>query len=100
MGVLKQTSVFKISLLITFLFISFTARLGAAIRPWHWQGEQLFRQVLPDFRSLQRGPVPPSGPSSCTNIPGRSGRCINGINVAGHLLHSPPVFEGTTSMGE
>ncbi|GMJ07076.1 hypothetical protein HRI_004376800 [Hibiscus trionum] len=98
MGVLKQTSVFKISLLFTLLFISFTAQLGAAIRPW--QGQRLLRKVLPDFESLQKGPVPPSSGSSCTNIPGRSGHCINGINAAGHLLHSPPVFVGTTSMGE
>lgn len=25
------------------------------------------------LQSLQRGPVPPSGPSGCTNIPGSSG---------------------------
>ncbi|KAK8683218.1 hypothetical protein V6N13_039284 [Hibiscus sabdariffa] len=95
MGALRQTSAFKASLLFTLLFISFTAQLGAAIRPWHRQGQPLFRKVLPEFESLQKGPVPPSQGSSCTNIPGRSGICINGINAAGHLLHSPP-----TSMGE
>ncbi|KAF8039082.1 hypothetical protein BT93_B1583 [Corymbia citriodora subsp. variegata] len=37
------------------------------------------------IESLQRGPVPRSGSSSCTNIPGQNlGRCIlSGINVAG-----------------
>ncbi|MBA0573638.1 hypothetical protein Gotri_001012 [Gossypium trilobum] len=37
MGFLKQTSVFKISLLFTLFFISSTAQFGAAIRPTHWQ---------------------------------------------------------------
>ncbi|MBA0767625.1 hypothetical protein Gotri_016489 [Gossypium trilobum] len=106
MGFLKQTSVFNISLLFLLFFISSTA----AIRPTQWQGEQLFRKIVPDhFETLQRGPVPPSGGSPCTNIPGGSGTClVNEINAAGHLLRSPPVFPavhvikaaGTTSMGE
>ncbi|XP_012483250.1 uncharacterized protein LOC105797927 [Gossypium raimondii] len=106
MGFLKLTSVFNISLLFILFFISSTA----AIRPTQWQGEQLFRKIVPDhFETLQRGPVPPSGGSPCTNIPGGSGTClVNEINAAGHLLRSPPVFPavhvikaaGTTSMGE
>ncbi|KAK9083331.1 hypothetical protein Scep_029802 [Stephania cephalantha] len=37
------------------------------------------------IESLPRGPVPPSGPSGCTYIPGRGGpRCpLNGKKVAG-----------------
>ncbi|MBA0587734.1 hypothetical protein Gorai_000856, partial [Gossypium raimondii] len=58
MGFLKLTSVFNISLLFILFFISSTA----AIRPTQWQGEQLFRKIVPDhFETLQRGPVPPSG---------------------------------------
>ncbi|GMI97426.1 hypothetical protein HRI_003411900 [Hibiscus trionum] len=100
MGSLKH---FKISILFALLFISLTAQFGVAIRPWHWQGK-----ILPDFESLQRGPVTPSSHSPCTNIPGQSGICVNEINAAGHLLPSPPTypdiqvvkFSGTTSMGE
>ncbi|GFP95887.1 hypothetical protein PHJA_001732900 [Phtheirospermum japonicum] len=35
--------------------------------------------------SLQKGPVPPSGPSGCTYIPGGGGHCppINGMHFAG-----------------
>ncbi|KAB2048599.1 hypothetical protein E1A91_A13G127100v1 [Gossypium mustelinum] len=109
MGFLKQTSVFKISLLFTLFFISSTAQFGAAIRPTHWQEEQLFRKIVPHFETLQRGLLPPSGGSPCTNIPGGSGTCVvNEINAAGHLLRSRPAFPGvhvikaagTTSMGE
>ncbi|XVF28670.1 hypothetical protein REPUB_Repub15cG0050100 [Reevesia pubescens] len=105
MGFLKQrTAVF----LFTLLFVSFTAQFGAAIRPW--QGEQLFRKIVPNFESLQKGPVTPSAGSPCTNIPDGSGHCVvNEMNVAGHLLRSPPPaftginvikFAGTTSMEE
>ncbi|KAG7989518.1 hypothetical protein I3843_03G243400 [Carya illinoinensis] len=42
--------------------------------------------------------VPPSGPNPCTYIPGRgSGRCtLNGMNIAGNVLHPPrPAFPGS-----
>ncbi|XVF66542.1 hypothetical protein PTKIN_Ptkin10aG0045000 [Pterospermum kingtungense] len=105
MGFLKQRNLFKISLLVTLLFISLTAQPGCAIRPW--QGEQLFRKIVPDFESLQKGvPVPPSAGNPCTGISGGSGHCVNEMNAAGHLLRSPPAFPeinvikfaGTTSM--
>ncbi|CAK9143558.1 unnamed protein product [Ilex paraguariensis] len=40
------------------------------------------------LQSLQRGPVPPSGPSGCTNIPGSGGpNCpIKQMNFAGVAL--------------
>ena len=50
--------------------------------------------VLMEIQSLQRGPVPPSGGSPCTYIPGRNkGRCTladpgNQIGVA----PPPPAF--------
>ncbi|KAK8682211.1 hypothetical protein V6N13_054604 [Hibiscus sabdariffa] len=65
---------------------------GAATRPWRLR-EQFFRQIVPDFESLPRGPVPPSAGSPCTNIPGGSGHCVvNQINAAGRLFRSPPAF--------
>ncbi|KAJ6951457.1 hypothetical protein NC653_040779 [Populus alba x Populus x berolinensis] len=42
------------------------------------EGEQWLKQDLGNIQSLRRGPVPPSGGSSCTNIPGR-GRSTNDI---------------------
>ncbi|XP_022723131.1 uncharacterized protein LOC111280203 [Durio zibethinus] len=90
MGFLKQR---RAILLFTLLVISFTAQFGASIRPRH--GEQLFREVVPNFESLQKGPVPPSAGSPCTNIPGGSGKCVlNEMNAAGHLIRSPPAFPG------
>ncbi|XVE81776.1 hypothetical protein DITRI_Ditri15bG0093100 [Diplodiscus trichospermus] len=88
MGFIKQRAV----VLFILLFISFAAEFGAAIRPC--QGEQLSRKIVPNFQSLPKGPVPPSSGSPCSNIPGGSGHCVNGINAAGHLLRSPPTFPG------
>ncbi|KAI9087440.1 hypothetical protein K1719_030580 [Acacia pycnantha] len=42
------------------------------------------------LQSLEKGPVPPSGPSGCTFIPGTGGnRCppVNEMNVAGNAFH-------------
>ncbi|MED6131601.1 hypothetical protein PIB30_011203 [Stylosanthes scabra] len=42
------------------------------------------------METLDKGPVPPSGPSSCTFIPGSGGtRCppVNEMNVAGNVRH-------------
>lgn len=45
-----------------------------------------------NLQSLQRGPVPSSGPSGCTNIPGNTGSgsgCpLNEMHFAGHMLRS------------
>ncbi|KAK4365969.1 hypothetical protein RND71_013849 [Anisodus tanguticus] len=47
----------------------------------------LHEKELMRLQSLQRGPVPPSGPSGCTNIPGSSGSgCplnVNEMHFAG-----------------
>ncbi|KAL1561811.1 hypothetical protein AAHA92_04469 [Salvia divinorum] len=60
------------------------------------------------LESLARGPVPPSGPSSCTNIPGQGGPpCpLNEKHFAGRLhrggsAHAPPLGsdDGATHKG-
>ncbi|KAJ6854638.1 hypothetical protein NC651_039550 [Populus alba x Populus x berolinensis] len=59
------------------------------------EGEQWLKQDLGNIQSLERGPVPPSGGSSCTHTPGRgSGHCPLGeMNFAGHnVAHAPPAF--------
>ncbi|KAK8571887.1 hypothetical protein V6N12_027955 [Hibiscus sabdariffa] len=89
MGFLQET---RALLVFALLFISLTAEFGAATRPWRLR-ERLFRQIVPEFESLPRGPVPPSAGSPCTNIPCGSGHCVvNQINVAGRLFRSPPAF--------
>ncbi|KAL0348961.1 UNVERIFIED_CONTAM: hypothetical protein Sangu_1123900 [Sesamum angustifolium] len=49
------------------------------------------------IHSLEKGPVPPSGPSGCTNIPGSggSGCPINEMHFAGG--HAPPHPSGSTA---
>ncbi|KAH8481051.1 hypothetical protein H0E87_031098 [Populus deltoides] len=59
------------------------------------EGEQWLKQNLGNIQSLRRGPVPSSGGSSCTHIPGHgSGHCPLGeMNFAGHIVaHAPPAF--------
>ncbi|ERN01371.1 hypothetical protein AMTRI_Chr03g53950 [Amborella trichopoda] len=57
-------------------------------KEWELRGELV-------FQSLQRGPVAPSGPSGCTNVPGGSssggGGCpaLGEMNVAGHRNPAP-----------
>ncbi|KAL0376732.1 UNVERIFIED_CONTAM: hypothetical protein Scaly_0790800 [Sesamum calycinum] len=49
------------------------------------------------IHSLEKGPVPPSGPSGCTNIPGSggSGCPIKEMHFAGG--HAPPRPGGSTA---
>ena len=75
------------------VFLGWRIEEVEAVRPLHggeqWaEGNSLLRQ------SLQAGPVPPSGPSPCTHIPGqRGGRCaLNEMNVAGRVGLVPPAF--------
>lgn len=62
---------------------------GNAMRPL-----SEYKEWLKEFEgpllleSLQRGPVPPSSSSPCTNIPGGGGRCTLEVNFA--AVHSPP----------
>ncbi|XWS53858.1 hypothetical protein CRYUN_Cryun10bG0036400 [Craigia yunnanensis] len=59
----KAVTLFRISLVLAIVFISFTAQF-----------------------------VPPSDHSPCSNIPG-SGNCeLNDMNFAGRLTRSPPLF--------
>ncbi|KAL7144890.1 hypothetical protein ABFS83_07G041700 [Erythranthe nasuta] len=54
----------------------------------HDQGEEaLLKDKTLFLNSLQRGPVPPSGPSGCTNIPGSGGGAcpINEMHFAGSV---------------
>ncbi|KAG6662690.1 hypothetical protein CIPAW_03G260800, partial [Carya illinoinensis] len=59
--------------------------------------EGMDKEELLLVESLRRI-VPPSGLNPCTYIPGRgSGRCtLNGMNIAGNVLHAPrPAFPGS-----
>ncbi|KAH6768524.1 transmembrane protein [Perilla frutescens var. frutescens] len=64
-------------------------------------------RILPNillFESLPRGPVPPSGGSSCTYIPGQGGPpCpLNEKHFAGRLCggsaHAPPTTDVIASL--
>ena len=73
-----------------------------AARPF--SGERLLKQNLGNIQSLDKGPVPSSGGSSCTHIPAHgSGHCPLGeMNFAGHAVaHAPPAFpDAVVSFGE
>ncbi|KAI4345761.1 hypothetical protein L6164_012857 [Bauhinia variegata] len=58
------------------------------VQPSH-AGRFLKKEKQLKLQILDKGPVPPSGPSSCTYVPGTGGtNCpIDGINAAGNALH-------------
>ncbi|XWS39224.1 hypothetical protein CRYUN_Cryun18bG0032000 [Craigia yunnanensis] len=88
----KAVTLFKISLILAIAFISFAAQFGAAIRPNLQEEQVLLKKIVPNFESLDKGPVPPSDHSPCSNIP-HPGHCkVNEMNFAGRLTRSPPPF--------
>ncbi|MCD9637929.1 hypothetical protein HAX54_021480 [Datura stramonium] len=71
---------------LTLVLIVLSAQPGTGTRLLH-------EKELMNLQSLQRGPVPPSGPSGCTNIPGNTGsgsgcplNYVNEMHFAGHHL--------------
>ena len=60
-------NVLTVLLIVTILFAS--PQVGAT-RPL--EGEQWLKKESLLLQSLQRAPVPPSGPNPCTNIPRRN----------------------------
>ena len=87
----KPVTLFRISLVLAIVFIAFTAQFGAAIRPNLQEEQVLLKKIVLNLESMEKGPVPPSDHSPCSNIPG-SGNCeLNDMNVAGRLTHSPPL---------
>ncbi|XVE81775.1 hypothetical protein DITRI_Ditri15bG0093000 [Diplodiscus trichospermus] len=94
----KAVSLFKISLILAVVLISFTAQFGAAIRPNLYE-DQLLKKIVPDLESLSKGPAPPSDHSHCSNIPDPGTKCeLNEMNVAGRLTRSPPTFPASKNV--
>ncbi|KAI3469705.1 hypothetical protein Pfo_026368, partial [Paulownia fortunei] len=83
-------------LLVLILSILLCVQLGKGSRLLHDQVETLKEKGL-SINSLQKGPVPPSGPSGCTNIPGSGGGgCpINEMHFAGR--GAPPHGGGSAA---
>ncbi|KAL5792792.1 hypothetical protein ACOSP7_001386 [Xanthoceras sorbifolium] len=94
----RKSLLFTVALIIFITFLaSHDQQLVAAMRPL--EGEQWMKKEDSGrlaVQSLQRGPVPPSGPNPCTHIPGQgSGICsLNGQNFAGRVAPAPPAFPG------
>ncbi|GFZ08765.1 hypothetical protein Acr_20g0005730 [Actinidia rufa] len=62
--------------------------LHVHVQPCKASSRTLKREYI-NLESLEKGPVPPSGPSGCTNIPGMGGpTCpsVQGMNYAGEAL--------------
>ncbi|KAJ4824397.1 hypothetical protein Tsubulata_024694 [Turnera subulata] len=77
-----------VTLLVALIFLSHSQQQTLAIR--ELAGEKYIKNRIA-IQSLQRGPVPPSAGSPCSNIPGRDkGRCPprTQMNVAGY---APPL---------
>ena len=94
----KPVTLFRISLVLAIVFISFTAQFGAAIRPNLQEEQVLLKKIIPNLESLAKGPVPPSNHSPCSNIP-HPGNCkVNEMNFARSLTRSPPPFPASMNV--
>ncbi|KAJ6689285.1 hypothetical protein OIU85_005667 [Salix viminalis] len=75
--------------LFTILLTLSTLQCVAAMRPLH--GELLLKKHFPLIESLQRGHVPPSAGSPCSNNPGGKGTCkLDEMNFVGRANRQPP----------
>uniref|UniRef100_F6HE20 Uncharacterized protein n=1 Tax=Vitis vinifera TaxID=29760 RepID=F6HE20_VITVI len=92
MGCNRGTLFIAIAFIFTILFSSNTLQLVSATRPL--QGENGFENQAVLLQSKQAGPVPPSGSSPCSYIPG-TGVCVNEMNYAGPFVHPPPPYPGS-----
>ena len=87
----------NVFLIFCIVSISLNGSNAARVLPME---KWLIKSQLLLLESLPRGPVPPSGPSSCTYIPGQGGPpCpLNEKHFAGRLrrglVHAPPVESG------
>ncbi|KAJ8749128.1 hypothetical protein K2173_013735 [Erythroxylum novogranatense] len=88
----RKTTLVVLFLLSIFLHVSFEQAemrpLGDEQLMWKQQGLVL--------QSLQKGGPANSSPNPCSYVPGRgTGTCtLNGMNVAGSVVRSPPAFPG------
>jgi hypothetical protein len=92
MGSQRRNQYLTVMIFVTIVLGSCSQQVLAA-RPL--EGERWSEKIVGNIQSLQRGPVPPSGGSPCTHIPGRgSGKCSLGeMNFAGHTVAlAPPAF--------
>ncbi|EEF40353.1 conserved hypothetical protein [Ricinus communis] len=88
MGCCKNNCL-SVILVVSVLFVSCVEQT-LAIRPL--EGDKWVETNL-KIQSLARGKVPSSGSSSCTYVPGGSGRCpLNEMNVAGHVARATVNF--------
>ncbi|KAF9660952.1 hypothetical protein SADUNF_Sadunf19G0017300 [Salix dunnii] len=97
----RKNQCLTVIILVAIVLGSCSQQIFAA-RPF--SGERLLKQNLGNIQSLDRSPVPSSGGSSCTHIPGHgSGDCPLGeMNFAGHAVaQAPPAFpDAVVSFGE
>ncbi|KAJ7954761.1 putative Transmembrane protein [Quillaja saponaria] len=79
--------------LVVLLTLPLHFKPNQASRVLHDEGNLILDKEL-GMQSLQKGPVPPSRPSGCTNIPGSGGiGCpVKQMNVAGDAFRAYPQF--------
>ena len=79
----------NIVLAVTALFLILSVQPGSGTRVLDGEKDEWMKiRIVPLQSILQSGPVPPSGPSSCTKIPEHGPPCPSGKKFAGHT--TPP----------
>lgn len=82
----------NIALAVLLLLSVLHVQLYKASRVLYDEGELMHKELR--LQSLPRGPVPPSGPSGCTYIPGTggSGCPVEEMHYAGDALRRPRAY--------
>ncbi|KAL4272958.1 hypothetical protein GQ457_13G025740 [Hibiscus cannabinus] len=59
------------------------------------RGSRILHEEELNLQSLQKGPIPPSQGSSCTNIPGNGGPpcLLNEMHYAAAAAYPPPMLQ-------
>ncbi|KAJ7979919.1 putative Transmembrane protein [Quillaja saponaria] len=72
--------------LVLLLTLTLHLQPTQASRELHDKGKLIDKELV--MQSLPKGPVPPSGPSGCTYIPGSGGTScpVKQMNVAGNVF--------------
>ena len=78
----------KIVLVVTAVVFILSVQPHNACRVLDGEKEEWMKIRIVPLKSMLSGPVPPSGPSSCSHIPEKGSPCPSGMKFTGHAI--PP----------
>ena len=79
----------NVVLAVTALVFVLSVKPHSAIRVLDGEKEEWTKMRIVPLQSMLSGPVPSSGPSSCSHIPENAPPCPNGRKLSGHAMPPP-----------